>query len=693
VDQLFLRRWPQDPAALEVVGRLSETQRRSERGADERTTRLEWAERFAPGGAWASAQRSDSLRSAGAEFARSAWRVEAFEHHREARTKGSPAEWRSALENYETLLARWPGDSLAATYELHAGEACAELGEYPAALRHYRAAAGASGGTARDSVAARAAWQVVAVTDRWYESTRPSRGAAERKDGTGPARGIGSDSLARAVTAAVDALLERDPRHPKAADLVWRQCQLALAHGWNDQAQVSLARFARTFPGDRRAPRAAGERAEARFRAGDFAAAGEAFEEALAIARRAHADTLARRAEKALPVCAYRAAEAAVAADSSRHDRHAELFDEVARRWPDYEHAPRAQYRAGLAWLAAGNTNRGVRALESMAERWPSNALARDAHLKCARAWEAAGERERAATAYVEFSRKHPQDENADEAWLRAADLFDSTGAGARADALREQYLARWPNDEQAGLEILEKLARRELASLPLDRPLASLLSPPPPQAKKRAAAPPAYLAKYLKRAAQKPALASQPLLAEVRFRLAEEAYARYDALRLTQPLPKSIASKQKLLDSVLVRCRRTVDMGVSEWAHAATFRIGQALVGFATALEKSERPADLTGDDLMAYENVLTEQSMPFHERGESVWSDLLKQSRGGPGDAWTARARESLWGSLADRFLFQPDVEFPVVGAGGPGRARANRSARDDAPPVKPVAEEDRN
>jgi outer membrane protein assembly factor BamD (BamD/ComL family) len=688
-DQLYLERWPGDAAALEVAGRLADTERRAERPAEERATRLKWAERFAPGGAWATAQTSDSLRGAGEAFARDAWRVEAFEHHRDARTKGSRAEWQSALQYYETLLARWPGDSAARTYELHAGEACAELGEYAASLRHYRTAAAdaaAASEAATDSVASRAAWQVVAVTDRWYESTRPASGPKPAS------RGIGADSLAHAFVREADAFLERHPKHPQSADLVWRECQLALAHGWSADAQASLARFARGFPGDKRAPLAAGERAEAYFRGGDFAAASEAFEEALAIAKRAGADTLARRAERALPVCAYARAEAAVAADSTQHARHAELFEEVARRWPAYEHAPIAQYRAGLAWLDAGQTEKGVQAFHVLVERWPANVLAREAGLKSAQAWEAAGERERASAAYLEFAQKHGKDDNADEAWLKAADLADSAGQGEHADNLRKEYMKRWPNDRESALEILERLAHQELATVSPEKPLAALLAAPKPAAAaaKTKPAPPSYLAQYLKLAAQKPAQASKPLLAEVRFLSAEEAYRRYDALRLTQPLPKSIAAKQKLLDSVLVRYKRTVDMGVAEWSHAAGYRIGQALVGFGSALEASERPADLTGDDLRAYENVLVEQSMTFHERGETVWSEMLTQNQGGVADTWVTRTRQALWTGLGDRFLFQPDVEFPVIEGKAPPHARSARSARDTASTRTGVATE---
>jgi outer membrane protein assembly factor BamD (BamD/ComL family) len=686
-DELYLDRWPGDPAALEVAARLADTEKKAERPDEERATRLKWADRVGPGGDWAKAQPSDSLRGAGEAFARDAWRTEAFEHHRDARAKGSRAEWQEALHYYETLLAKWPGDSAAATYQEHAGEASAELGDYAASLTHYRAAAAAAAGgrgAASDSVAARAAWQVVAVTDRWYESTREPAPAGASGSKTA-ARGPGADSLARAFVREADAFLVKDPRNPKAADLVWRECQLALAHGWNDEAQAGLARFARGFPGDKRAPLAAGERAEAYFKAGDFAAASDAFEEALSIAKKVGADTLARRAERALPVCAYARAEAAVTADSTQHAHHAELFEEVARRWPDYEHAPLAQYRAGLAWLDAGQTEKGVRALQVLGEKWPKNVLAREASLKSAQAWEAAGDKERASAAYVEFSQKFPTDKSADVAWLKAADLADSAGQGEHADNLRKEYLRRWPNDRESALEILEKLAHAELGTVSADKPLASLLAAPKRAAKgaakSAAAAPPSYLAQYLKLAAEKPALASKPLLAEVRFQYAEEAYRRYDAFKLTQPLPKSIAAKQKLLDSTIVRYKRTVDLGVPEWSHAAGFRIGQALAGFGSALEASERPADLKGDDLKAYENVLIEQSMTFHERGETVWSDLLQRSQGGVADTWVTKTRQALWSRLGDRFLFEPDVDFPVVAGKAPPRARSARSTRDTA------------
>jgi hypothetical protein len=47
-------------------------------------------------------------------------------------------------------------------------------------------------------------------------------------------------------------------------------------------------------------------------------------------------------------------------------------------------------------------------------------------------------------------------------------------------------------------------------------------------------------------------------------------------------------------------------------------------------------------------------------------------------------------LWTRLGDRFLFQPDVEFPVVEGKAPPRSRSSHGARDTASAPTGVASE---
>lgn len=695
-DELALRRYPDHADALLSAQRLIDTHQRANQPAKAREARLGFAARFAPGSAWSNAQSADSVRTAGAEFARTALRTVAQEYHLKARESHAAADWRNALDLYEQVLTSWPRDDDAPALALRAGEAATQLGEHARALRHYETAAGSS----QDSIATQGLWQRVAVTDAWYESTRGS-GA----DGKGRAA-TGSDSLARAVLAEADRLRERFPNHPQSADLLWREGNLAFAHGWLDISAGHFGTLAKAHPTDKRAPRAAILKADAWFRLGRFDVAGGAYEEALVTARAAGADSLRRRAEQAIPVSYYRHAESAVAEDSSRFERHAELFQQVASRFPRYEHAHLAQYRAGLAWGRSGRQKDAVRAYQAVIDSFPRSTYVRDAQLEIARAWEADGDKEQSAAAYARFAERYPADKGAADSWLKSADLYAGAGKEDKALEIRLAYVKRYPNDVETAMEVYEALAVKELATVGPSKPISSLLPKPEPapakatprKGKKTAkgkkpapkpapppppAGPPPYLAEYLKLAATHPNLASRGIMAQVRYLQAEEARPAYEAMRIRQPLPPSIAAKQKSLDHLMGLYRQSVDIGVPEWTHASTYRIGEALVAFGDALEKSERPADLAGDGLAAYEEVLVDRAGQFSTRGENVWSDLLRQKgKDAKDDPWLAKARSALWSRLGDRFAYIPEADYPLVAAREPrnGDDRKKDEARDE-------------
>jgi tetratricopeptide (TPR) repeat protein len=665
-DAQVLARHPDAPEALVAAGQMVETWRRAGDPARVRQARLDLAPRFAPGSAWAKAQDGDSLRQAGSEFARTAWRAVAFEHHKRAREHGAREDWRESLQLYEELIAHWPDDPETPALARNAGEAAAALGDYPRALDHYKMAAAGP-----DSVAAVARWQQVAVTDAWYESTR----GAQQRDG----RSLGTDSLARAVIQATDGLLAREPNHPRAADLLWREANLGDAHGWWARAATDFQHFVEQFPNDRRTPRAAALRADAWFALGAYDHAGAAYAEAHAIAVRAGDDSLARRTAAAAPVAWYRNAEA-VAKGANDSGSQARAWDTVADGWPGYVHAPRARYLGGLAWLNAGHNQDGVKDLEALIRDYPRDSLVRDAHLQVAKTWEKAGDRERAASAYQRFAGRFPADPDAPAAWLTAAGLLADAGQGARADTLRLAYLKRWPGDVQGTMEILADFARREVAGVSEARPVSTLLPPANIKSRKKkmaVTAPRSRLGEYLALAATHPDLASQPLLAQVKFLAGEEARAIADRVRLVPPLGPAVTARRTALDQAVARYRECIGLGVAEWANASAFRMGEALVAFSAALQSSPPPADLTGDDRLAYQDVLRQRGQPFADRGEEVWTRLLREKgRTSADDPWVVKSRDALWPRLGSRFFFRPEVEFPTVAAVPPD-AKHDRSA----------------
>jgi tetratricopeptide (TPR) repeat protein len=552
-------------------------------------------------------------------------------------------------------------------------------------------------GSDDDSLAAEAMWQAVVVTDAWYESTRPAS--------TGGAPAPGSDSLALAVVDAAERLLARFPDHPRGGDLIWRAGNLAFAHGRFERAVADFGRMVERYPADARVPRALALSADAFFKLERFEDAGAGYERALAAARRARLDTLATRALQALPVCALRAAEAAVAADSSRHDRHARLFENVAERYPGYQHAAFARYRAGLAWQAAGRRGEAVDAMQALIRDFPNSEYVRDARVRIAHTWEEGGFREKAGEAYVDFAEHHPEDSSAAAAWLTGADLLAAAGKQERADRARLAYIARHPDDVETAMEVMEGLARRELAEVGPQWPISNLLDQPEapapkPQRGSRKATPQAvgaqgpprsYLADYLRRVKRHPELAATDVLAQVAFFRAEEGYDVFAGARLTQPLERSIPAKQKLLDQVIADYKACVALGVAEWAHASTFRIGEALGAFAAALDQSERPADLKGDDLFAYDEVLRKQADVLRARGEDVWAELLRSAKRAAADSedvWVAQTRKSLHLRLADRFEWRSEGEASAAAEAEPEAGRSGAPDRHSGAPTEDEA-----
>jgi TolA-binding protein len=403
---------------------------------------------------------------------------------------------------------------------------------------------------------------------------------------------------------------------------------------------------------------AASLRADALYRIQRYEEAGNACETALLAAQRADSDSLASRLAAAIPICYYRHADSLATQGKTEPTALALRFEEIAVRWPDYEHASLAQYRAGVIRLEAGKVEDGVAALETLIHAFPESEYGRDAHLMIASAWQKAGRPQEAAAALLGFADHYPGDDSASDAMLEAANLLEASGHNDRAEACRLLYIDRHPEDVETALAILEPLARRDLSAARQDQSIVALTSSGTSQ-----------LARYLALARAHPELSSPEIEAESRFLEADVVYGTYMVLSLDQPLERSIEIKRTHLEAVLTAYRQCAEVGVPSWSQAAAFRIGQTLIAFGESLEASERPADLTENDLVAYENVLFEQAWGFYDRGEAVWSELLTHEDGDT-DGWLARTRHALWERLADRFLHQPEVEYPLITASAPTR-----------------------
>lgn len=653
-DQLWISRYPNESDALTSVERMVDTFERSGRKTRAREVRLAYAPRFIPGSEWHAAN-DDTTRAKGEAFARSSWKHVALYHHQRARSdSGQTADWVAAREYYEAVLRVWPADREADRMHFFAGEAAANVDAFDAAITHYHAA------SSSDSLplAKDAAWQETAITDTWYERTRVPSAA----EGTT----TGADSLAKAVIGRSLHYVARFPEDPRGADLLWRSGQLAFAHGWYADAAEQFQSLERAYPGDSRVPQALALCGDAFYELAWYDDAGAAYEVALPAAKRAGADSLVARLTPAIPITYYKHAESIAAAKTTTPLTEANAWSGFSARFPTYEHAHHAQYRAALKYVEADSLERAVESFQRIIDVYGESEYVRDAHLQIASTWQRAGRPAEAAARLEQFSELYPEDDSADDALLQAADLYTESGRTDESERLELRYVDRFPEDTETSMQVLAKFARRDLEAVARgDAAVASLLAPPA-----TAEASPSNLSRYLSLAAAHPELADAAIAAETRFLEAERTLADYDHLAITLPIKDSIERKKTALEATMAAYGRVAEVGVSEWSHAAAFRIGQALIGFGKGLEQSERPSDLSGEDLAAYDEVLLDQAWEFYDRGENVWSDLLRQKQMASEDpgGWLTAARTSLWPRLAARFLFHAETEFPLVQATPP-------------------------
>ncbi len=655
-DSLFLARHASSAEALGIARHLVATHEEASRSDRALEARLMFASRFRHDSDWARSVSSDSLRAEGDAFARTSIETVSLHRHDAARTAKSPAAWNEALTLHEQLLEGWPEHPDRARTRFLAGEAAMASGKHERAITHFETASQDTGALAAD-----AGWQLVAVRDAWYEEARTSNPPAEEK--------------AAALLAEIDRFTAARGGDPRVADAFLRKGDVARRIGHLEEAAGAYGAFLDAAPRDPRAKDAAQAAARALYDDGKFAKAGVAFGRAAQVARAAGADSLARTFEPLVPLCHFKEAERADA-DSSHSLEAAQAFESVAQRWPAFEHADRSLYRAGLAYSRAGAGSDAVRAWTALLDAHPKSELARDAHLQIASAWKTAERPAAAARAYERFSETYPDDAESADALLEAADLLAATDESG-AEALRTRYMERFPGDLDAAFAILGTRAAKELESCGPDRPVSSLLPKAEKPAKKgkkskasakdaKAATQPATsLARYMELAVAHPQMASASLLAQVSYLEGEDARRAYEAARLTQPLAPAIAAKKALLETVLGEYRQCAELGVEPWSIAGTFRIGESLAKFGEALRESERPADISGEDLLAYEEVLETQSWEFADRAEETWSELLKnaQPKSDATNEWIARTRGELWPRLARRFVHHPELEYPLI------------------------------
>ncbi|NND37067.1 MAG: hypothetical protein HKN81_08025, partial [Gammaproteobacteria bacterium] len=296
-------------------------------------------------------------------------------------------------------------------------------------------------------------------------------------------------------------------------------------------------------------------------------------------------------------------------------------FLRVAAVQPESEFAPTAIYDAGALLIISLRWSEALDVLERFRMDYPDHPFNDDVTQKLAFAYMSAGMSGQAAAEYERIATLSGVDPELNrEALWQAADLYGQQGAMADQRRVYAEIVERYPVPFDESIEARHKLA--ELAREADDwadrqKWLAAIVA-----------------ADASAGVARNPR--SMTLAAEAKLELAGPTRDAFMAVKLTAPLKESLKLKKERMETALAAYGQAADYGIASVTTAATYEIANLYYGLSQDLINSERPAELTAEELEQYEILLEEQAFPFEEQAIEIFESNAARSRDGVYDQW---------------------------------------------------------
>lgn len=623
------------PRVMELIVTVYEKDKRWDKvnGARE-----DIVERLAPGGTWWEANTGEKDREDSQKIRSKAVFQLAQYHLAKAQAKGTknPAEhYQMAADNYRLFLKDYPQDKEAPEARFFLAESYYSLEDWPNAAIEYEKVAWQSEhtGKRRQSAAYKAivAWQNALDKDldqfkAEFESAaaQPAQSPDEGADEEAPkefdrGEGLKKSRFTSPLIAALARFVEAYPDHPETADMLFNQGELLFTSKQYARAREVYRGVIDRFPKDPRSAQAQEFIAITFLEGGDQVAAEQEFRRALALLPAGRQYDAKRKDLRTLIAAAiYKQAEQA------RKDKQflaaAELFLSVPNdpELQDVDIAPNAYYDGAIAYKDAGRWDSAILTFNGLADDYPDSELA-----------------PKGMAVVGTHYRDEDQLPQAAESFLKASALFERQEDMERAEELyyvsgkMYEELEDWERTLQTFRDYTRKFGAKpkRLVEAKFIEGFAAYSREQYDQAGKIWDQLFAMQTRYEKENPDLP----KNFAARAKFLLAELAYDEYAPFELKLPLDKSLKRKQQLLTRMIKLYGEAAAFQVEEFTTASTYKIGEGLLNFRTALLNSERPEEIMGDELLMeeYGFALEEQAFPFEEKAIQTFEQNVTYSR----------------------------------------------------------------
>ncbi len=311
-------------------------------------------------------------------------------------------------------------------------------------------------------------------------------------------------------------------------------------------------------------------------------------------------------------------------------------FLRVAQAAPSSPVRATAEYDAGAALIQLGDWQRATTVLENFRSSFPTHELAADVTTKLAVAYVEAGNSARAASEFERIADGDGPVEVKREALWRSAELYETTGQAIAATTAYSRFVERYPRPVAESVEARQKLI--ELAG---------------------AAGNHGERARWMRDLVSADATAgaertdrTRYLAAKSQLELATPTRDAFLGTKLVIPLDKSLAAKQARMQEALAAYGKAAEYGIAEVTTAANYEIAELYHALSKDLYASERPAELTTDELEQYDILLEEQAFPFEEEAIELHEKNAERTTDGIYDEWVRKSLAALVELMPGRY-----------------------------------------
>ncbi len=319
----------------------------------------------------------------------------------------------------------------------------------------------------------------------------------------------------------------------------------------------------------------------------------------------------------------------------------------VYREVPESELAPTALYDAIALFMQHEQWDQAILYLNRFQQVYPQHPLQRDVGKKLSVAYLQSDRSIEAAREFEKLAESVESEEEKMAALWKAAELY--AGKDDQLSALRawQKYIDQYPRPYAQNLEAMNHVAQlyREVKNH-------------------------SQWMSWLRQILQQDTLASASvknnrtrfIAASAAFELAGVRLEDFNHARLVHPLQQSLRIKKTAMQETVKLYGQASQYGHQEFITRATFEIGDMYRRFAVALLESERPRELTADELDQYNILLEDQAFPFEDKAIEFYEMNVERIAEGLFDDWVQRSLQQLGELFPARYARQGKTESTI-------------------------------